>query len=689
MKLFKKLILSFLMVTLSVTGLVACGEDKAENEIKEQFRYDFKGVHEFTAPDIEGKYLVKDGVTEYTLIVPTNASNYLNNAKTEFVDIFKMATDITINTLSDNADGLTPGGKYISLGDTTLFKDSGLTYDKNYLTRDGIRIITSGETIYILGGTDRGVLYGVYDFMTVYFNWEFFYRNCWNLDTGVKNANLKNFDLTDIPDTKTRSRGNAFAIEQGIRDYELDAGLTARDGQNLANRYREINTNQLYMPAFCYMDGRSGQMNIHNSEEYVRDALENGTAYAEWFGTNGTQLCYTCRGNQEARDALIRHCADKVIYSLTKYPPSEYPYYDRMTFTHEDGGHMCTCDTCIEQKDADGGTYAGEMLRVTAEIMELVEEWMLQPENEYYRRDDFVLYFFAYGSGVNDPPVIKHEDGTFDLASEDLIMPDNVGVYLCLGGQPLCDYYDEERASHKFQVEAWGEIASNLQIWLYQMNYKCYPDYFDYLAGHNNDLYKMLLVKGANMIYNQGTRGPEMNTFHSLHEYVYSNLMWDCNRSIPEMIDKYFDAMFLDASETMKEIFNTMRRYDHFLGQDDRTNESTSSVIYQDMYPYQGFLLPLCNMYEKAYSEIEKYKTTNNGLYHLLRSRIGFEYSAPLFFILTQHASSVGGVATQVSAEKLYEYKQKMVEILNYSDICYVEQNTVMMSSLFGIDLGD
>ena len=208
----------------------------------------------------------------------------------EFSRIFSLATDITINSLADNAEGLTPGGKYISLGDNELFKASGLTYDKEALTRDGIRIITEGDTIYILGGTDRGVVYGVYDFMTIYFNWEFFYRNCWNLDTGVKNAPLKDFDVTDIPDTKTRSRGNAFAIEEGLRDYEFNAGLTDNDGKMLANRYREINTNQLYMPVYCYMDGRSGQMNIHNSEEYVRDALEEGSAYAEWFGTNGIQL---------------------------------------------------------------------------------------------------------------------------------------------------------------------------------------------------------------------------------------------------------------------------------------------------------------------------------------------------------------------------------------------------------------
>ena len=686
MKLFRKLILSFLIVAMSLTGLVACG-DTAETETPEQFRYDFQGVHDFTAPDIEGKYLIKDGVTEYTLITPASPTSYMGNARTEFVRIFELATDIAIPSFGDNVSGLTPGGKYISLGDTELFKASGLTYDKTELTRDGIRIITEGDTIYILGGTDRGVLYGVYDFMTVYFNWEFFYRNCWNLDTGVKTANLKDFDLTDIPDTTTRSRGNAFTQQENVRDYELNAGLVASDGKNLINRYREINTNQLYMPAFCYMDGRSGQMNIHNTDEYVQDAVEDGTAYSEWFGINGTQLCYTCRGNQEARQALVEHCAKKVIYSLTLYPPSEYPYYDRMTFTHEDGGHMCTCDTCMEQKEADGGTYAGEMLRMTAEIMEIVEEWMAQPENEYYRRDDFVLYFFAYGAGVDEPPVIQNEDGSFTLASDDLVMPDNVGVYLCLGGSPLCDYYDEERAKHKFSIEAWGEIASHFQIWLYQMNYKSYSDYFDFLAGHNNDLYKMLLVKGANMIYNQGTRGPEMNTFHSLHEYVYSNLMWDCNRSIPEMIDKYFDAMFLDASDTMQEIFNIMRRYDHYLGQDERTNETTSSLIFQDMYPYQGFLLPLCNMYEKAYSQIEKYKETNNGLYHLLRSRIGFEYSAPLYFILTQHGSTVGGVATQLSTEKYYEYKDKMIEILNYSDICYAEKDTVMMSALFGVDL--
>ena len=61
--------------------------------------------------------------------------------------------------------------------------------------------------MYIVGGSDNGVLYGVYDFLKVNFGYEQYYKDCFDIDTGVTDLPLKNYNITDIPDSPTGACG--------------------------------------------------------------------------------------------------------------------------------------------------------------------------------------------------------------------------------------------------------------------------------------------------------------------------------------------------------------------------------------------------------------------------------------------------------------------------------------------------
>ena len=67
-------------------------------------RYTFdKGVHVMTAPEIQGKYIVEKGATDYVLVVPANANSKIELSVVEFKVLFKRATKIEIASVRDDS----------------------------------------------------------------------------------------------------------------------------------------------------------------------------------------------------------------------------------------------------------------------------------------------------------------------------------------------------------------------------------------------------------------------------------------------------------------------------------------------------------------------------------------------------------------------------------------------------------
>ena len=164
----------------------------------ENHRFSYKETNE---------YLVKNGTTEYKIVIPSeNVSAELNIARDELARLFKEATGVTLETVSDAGKSHDANGKYISLGNTSLYKSSGLNVDTKTLKKDGARILTKDKTVYFIGKTDTGVLNGVYDFLNMHFNFETYFKDTYTLTTGVTDLKLMNYDVVDIPDIEYRTK---------------------------------------------------------------------------------------------------------------------------------------------------------------------------------------------------------------------------------------------------------------------------------------------------------------------------------------------------------------------------------------------------------------------------------------------------------------------------------------------------
>ena len=230
---------SFASCTLNNGGGTNGPIETVENEYP---RLTFTGAHNFTATDTD-KYLVKNGATNYKIVVPDGTlSSRLNKAKTEFVYLFAQATGITLDVVSDA--GLTHNANncYISLGETNLLATSGITVDKEYLGSEGARIVTQGNTIFLFGGGDFGTQYAVYTFMEQNFHMEQYTATVMAIDK-VTDFKLKQYDITDLPDLKKRANSQGY-LKYKSSDYNQN---------NYSDRMRFYESYLRYIPVYKYL----------------------------------------------------------------------------------------------------------------------------------------------------------------------------------------------------------------------------------------------------------------------------------------------------------------------------------------------------------------------------------------------------------------------------------------------------
>ncbi len=678
-KLFKTLTAGFLAATL-ICSASACGlnesngstggGDVADTTLVRE-RYTYEGTHIMTAPELDNEYLVRNGDTDYVLLTPASPESNEKIAIEEFQTFFKKATDIDINIVRDDSEGITLNDrqKYISIGNTELVtkltdaeKKSYLGFDVKQLGVDGVRIVKKNNTVYILGGSDSGVLYAVYDFLQICFNYEFYYTNCIEIDTGVRNLKMRNFDVTDIPDAQNRTTGNPVSLRSKLFDFEIESGLVGTDDINRnTKRYREVNVAYEYLPTFKYYGNPGVRVyGYHSSDYFAYPGCEdrNGNAVWEsnWGGDDGIQLCYTAHGDEESLERLIDLVVDKIVYIFEEYP--EYADRHYCGFTTMDGGSQCMCATCTAAYEKDGNSWSGQIIRVCNRVMEKVQKWRA----EHGMDDNFTLFFFAYGP-TDQAPVIEDANGNYIPANDEVICRDDVATLLCLSNYTTELYWPTAEYQQKLDlVEKWGAVTSKMFNWLYQMRYLGYSTYVDSITQLNSDFYAYLLNYGSLSLKNQGDwQGDSITGWGVLNEYLFSKLMWNSSLKMEDLVNKYFKAMFKDASDTMLEIFNMQREQSATITQNPNVGITVgTNADKKENNPYTPYLLPIINLYEKALSEIAYLETTSSGEYVLTKSHIENEYVAPLYLALSLYGSDV---VRPFNDETKQIYKNKLIEI--------------------------
>lgn len=653
---FYKLISLILMLVLLFTtvGCSNCNNNGEEdlgavNDFGLIERVNYEGTHNVSVTDTNS-FLVKDGKTDYVVVVPSDLSNMLAQVKTDFIILFKKATGISLNFLYDTAvSSFDNASKYISIGNTALVKMAEINeeeFSNTKIKKEGIRIITKGNSVFILGGSDTGVCNSVYKFLEIYFNYDYYYRNCIEIDTNVTECKFKQMDITDIPDV------NSFYGSQQV--YEYDKSVHPLDAEGLgydtvtdeikAKNLRAgqfIHPNYLFLPIHKTLSLSSESAPIHNVLYYIERSAEN----ENMFGSS-SQLCYTAHGNAEDLERMLDLCAEKIIFSLKNYTPDEWPYRNYVTFTMTDSSDVCGCQFCRDEYATIG--YSGSLIKFANKLGKRVENWLEEQKSEdaefhYAYRDDFKILVYAYNV-YTQPPV----DDAGNPLSEEVICHDNIGIWhvSSRGVSAYADVYDDKWPTAIKQIEGWKKITEKsncLWFWHNSGNVVNNIYFSDGFTIYSNNFFEAMAYGGYEMVYAahymQG--GSEMTAWHNCLSYVQSKIRWDVRRDMDYYIRKYMNAMYLDAADEMYNLLMEERiHYADIVSNAKENNNWGRDINKKENYSY-SVLKGWVDACDKAIDKISYLEQTNPNLYKVIHQRIELENVAHLFKIVDLYGSDV------------------------------------------------
>ncbi len=709
---FTKYIITAILVLASLFTAVSCtqNDNDGDGEVAEITKLKFQGVHDLTAPDSQTDFLVQGGATNYTLVIPAVASDQMRVAKSEFIDIFYRTTGVNILTVKDDeVDEHSATACYISLGDTTMAQSANIpNYNKSELGVEGVRIYTKDKTIYILGGSDEGVIQAVYRFMEIYFDFDHYYRNCVSFNTVGPNEALplKMFNVTDIPDIAFRSMyySQMTSINADrFMDSDSVSGATLNDVVNRARRHGLQSTHYTVLQSTYskYADQESKDMTyeemmqdvtlqpkvtgtrgtIHNEGELLPQS-EIPSKYANdnsnWYSDLGPHFCYTAHGDPESLDAFTSACAKKIIASLIMFPPATNPTMNAVGITIEDTSGYCNCAACQAAFAADGNSPCGAVIRFCNMVAEKVVAWMELDGNEEYYRDNFQVVFFAYSGMIKAPSIKNEATGEYEPANDNVLMSKNVCVYTV---PEFCTYQyvytQDSQAQHEARelMKSWACLTDNIWVYLHGIDFKrkAYPH--NSLNHVNNDFYQLLAYYKVKFLFDECNSGGTNGTaFFNLRNYIEGELAWDSTKDMNELVDKYFNNMYKDAAKYMKAYYeasclNEVKVLNQY---GDRQVQKSNIMMQTYMYPLET-LYEWFGLFDQAYASIERYKTTNYNLYRTIKDRIDQEYLAPLYVTCELYCDPNSNYLT--SQDRLM-YINKFKEIMNYTQYDYATANS-------------
>ena len=589
----KKFFIFTLISCLALTSLfTACGKDG-------------KGGAEV----VEGEYLAKDGATEYKVVIPEDCIGTLQTAGRDFTQLFSEATGAEIGIVTDTGAEFSSSSRYISIGETALVRQAGLdiAYEEVGL---GYKIKTVDKSIFVFGTKDTTSAYGVYGLLERLFGFEAFSSDCYYIEEKSQTPLIK-FDDVEKPDIGLRPTGWS-----GYQYYDSDASLA------MARMKIDPATSHVVQ------NDKGVKADVHTSFYYFTE--KQFADNPEFKSIDGTQLCYTARGNAEKYLLMKDIVVEKMKEMVTGQP-------DKITipFGHMDNSNWCTCEACSKIINANAGAKSATCIAFLNDVAEEMSAWL---DENYPRRDDITIWFFAYTATIT-APVITNAAGEYEPATPDMKLHKRLAVYYA----PIeSDWYyplnDAEHNSTAYNtLESWSALTDNIYFWIYSTNFKAYFYFFDNFNSYVEN-YRYAKEKGGKLVFENAQYDmTNLTAFHNLKVYLSAKLGWDTDIDYNAAIIRYFDNCFGPASDTMYGIFTRMRLLYAENMQDDSFNGGnclSAALMDQKYYPYRELML-WKDLFAKAKEEIAPLKDSDPEEYLKIYDRIAAEELSADYILVT------------------------------------------------------
>ena len=520
-------------------------------------------------------YLSKNGYTSYKIVLPETASSTLTFAAEELQYFFNLATDANLTVISE-AEVTDTKGKYLSIGETKITEDADPDYSYEAVGLQGFCVKTYGDAMVMVGGSDKGSLYAVYEFLRMQFDLEIYAEEVFTYNDSPM-VKLIDVDVTDVPDIPIRSAGTYLGYD-GTATYKAQ------------QRYRTTSRSEAW--------GLWGHSHfaILPPETYAEQ-------HPEWYNKDQNQLAWE---NEEMWDVFAENLKTFIIEAD---PSQEYfmlgqednyneGYYDKAKYD--------------QMKAKYGGQASGVQLAFLNYVVKKTNVWLA----EEYPNRHIKFYMFAYQQTELPPVKWDADKKAYVAPHEDLILADNLGVQLApiIQKDSQHGYTDMNpmtgnpaNADNNLAFKGWSAICKTLTVWAYSTSFRdgLHPFNGFYAFKQNYEMYKDI---GVEFVFEQGAISWIVGNFMELRQYLISKLMWDTSLDTETLIVNFFKAYYRDGWENMYTYFHLIheRQLEITLSDFNRgegyflTTNSNISIGYKDwiMVP-ECFPLGLLQQCEK------------------------------------------------------------------------------------------
>ena len=473
--------------------------------------------------------LVKDGKSDYKIIISVHVNECERFAAQELQNYIQKTTGAELPIEKETAQ-VTLGGKYISIGETTL----AAALDTSNLNLDGFRLKTEGKTLLIKGQRDRGTLYGVYDFLEKFLCVRFV--TCeYEYVPKTEFLSLRALDIKEIPAFEVRSHhvktmwDSAFAAKMRMVSPQIKtAEGSAKYGGTFARDWSDdMHTYKVLMPYEKY--GAEHPEWFSEPKTLPTGKVHWQPAWSSGLKDDGTI--------DEKDGTLIKELIEQVKLILLQKPDIRY-----VSMGQNDNHNISMREDCVRQRKLFGGHGGHQIVFVNAVAKE-IKKWMAERGDN--RELSFVVY--AYLETYYSPK--KVVNGEIVPFCKEVIARDDVIVMIA----PYEASYNESLKAkeindfnymYSMEIMGWTKVCKHLFIFDYDVNFSDIPSWYPNteVLVPNLLFYKEI---GVNGIFSNGATG-KSHYQTLLHTYVFSKLYWSPNQDINELISE-FNYMFFGA----------------------------------------------------------------------------------------------------------------------------------------------
>lgn len=463
-------------------------------------------------------YLIENGRTEYKVLLSASAGTVEETAAGEFVKYVRETTGVNLETVRDDTVSPLVSERYVSIGENRLEEKVKIAHDD--LNGEGYVLKTVQDSLFIVGESEVGTLFGVYDWLERALGVKFLTTE-YEYIPSLSQVVLYETDVTEVPAIASRSvyyEASAFDIylpaKQRYSNYfAVDAGAV---GGNYRDRW-------------CW--------DMH-SLGYIVPPAEYYDEHPDWFSQkeNGVPCLsngLNDDGTLDNTDSYIRAAIAAVQTYITENPKVEY-----VILGQPDNPNVCNCKKCTEQLGKlEESRSAQFMLWVNAVARE-VQNWLSEEGIE--REIKFARTAYQWTEAA---PVKQDADGNFIPINEAVVPREDVYIiFIPATGCFIHTVYDENCSVNSMGVGAyykqWQTICNRFAIFDYNINYFDYLSWYPNLAAMQRNL-RYYRDTGVNGYIMEGALGAKNFYQQDMETWVLSKLMWNPDLELNSLISEF------------------------------------------------------------------------------------------------------------------------------------------------------